>query len=309
MTCYQPVRAYKSAVFNRDTGKYGITFNPHAALIEGGSFFVPCGRCVGCRVDRSIAWGIRAHCEAQMHEKNIFLTLTYDDQHIPEDHSLSLRDLQTFMKRLRKHAYPSKIRFLAAGEYGPKTLRPHYHALIFNLDFNDKIKVAIRNQLPVYTSETLAEIWQSGSHEIGTVTFKSAKYVARYCMKKIGGPEADNHYYRQSPVNGQYYRVAPEFQTSSKGLGQSWFDKYRNDAFPSDFLVLDGKKVKPPRFFLNQLKEDARDRLMSEHGERHAIQAARREHARQQKADNTKERLAVRETVHTEKLNRLKRGL
>jgi len=309
VTCYFPIRAYKSAVFNRDTGKYGITFNPHAALIEGGSFFVPCGKCIGCRVDRSIAWGVRCHHEAQMHPKNIFLTLTYDNEHVPSDYSVKLHDFQTFMKRLRKHVYPTKIRYFACGEYGDNYLRPHYHALIFNYDFNDKTKSSIRNKLPVYTSPTLSQLWPLGLHEIGTVTFKSACYVARYVMKKIGGDDADNHYYRQSPVDGQHYRVQTEFLVQSRNLGQSWFNKYKSDAFPSDFLIIDGKKVKPPRYYLNQLEEDKRDRLMSEHGERHKIQQARRQHAGLHKEDNTKERLATREAVHTEKLNRLKRTI
>jgi len=243
-----------------------------------------------------------------MHPKNCFLTLTYDDQHVPSDYSVKLDHFQKFMKRLRKK-YQQKIRFFACGEYGDKKLRPHYHAVIFNHDFNDKKQVTIRNNYPVYTSASLNQLWPAGSHEIGNVTFKSSCYVARYVMKKIGGDEADDHYYRQSPIDGQHYRVEPEFCVQSKGLGQSWFDRYKSDAFPSDFLIIDGKKVKPPRYYLNQLKEDDRDRLMADHNEKHKIQAARREHGRSHRADNTKERLAVRERVHNFKLERLKRTL
>lgn len=308
MTCYFPVKAYRSQVRNPDTGRYGITFNPHNALIEGGSFHVPCGRCTGCRIDRSQAWGIRCHHEAQMHPKNCFLTLTYDDQHVPQDYSVKLDHFQRFMKRLRK-AYPQKIRFFACGEYGDRFLRPHYHSVIFNLDFDDKKQTTIRNGYPVYKSNQLNQIWQNGSAEIGTVTFKSSCYVARYVMKKIGGGEADAHYFRQSPIDGQHYRVAPEFCVQSKGLGQAWFDKFKSDAFPSDFLIIDGRKVKPPRFYLKQLKEDDRDRLLADHNEKYRIQQSRREHGLAHKADNTKDRLAVREKVQIAKLNLLKRDL
>lgn len=132
-------------------------------------------------------------------------------------------------------------------------------------------------------------------------------------MKKIGGDKADAHYYRQSPIDGQHYRVDEEFNVFSKGLGQSWFDKYKSDVFPCDFIVIQegGRvyKVKPPRFYLNQLKEDNRDRALSEHGEKYEIQHNRWLQSRSHKADSTKERLAVREIVHAEKLNRLKRSL
>lgn len=308
VTCYYPVKAYRSQERNPETGRYGITFNPHKALVEGAPFHVPCGRCIGCRVDRAQAWGVRCHHEAQMHSKNCFITLTYDEENVPQDYSVKLPHFQKFMKRLRKK-YPQKIRFLASGEYGDQLLRPHYHAIIFNHDFSDKKQITIRNNFPVYVSEQLKSLWPLGSHEIGNVTFKSSCYVARYCMKKVGGDKADDHYYRESPVDGQHYRVEPEFCVQSKGLGQTWFDKFKSDAFPSDFLVIDGKKVKPPRFYLNQLKEDKRDRLMAEHEEKHEIQTARKAHARLHRSDNTKERLAVREKVHAEKLKRLKRTL
>jgi len=255
-----------------------------------------------------MSWGVRCHHEAMMHPKNCFLTLTYDEQNVPEDYSVKLDHFQKFMKRLRKK-YPQKIRFLACGEYGEQKLRPHYHAVIFNHDFNDKKQITTRNDYPIYNSNELKTLWPQGSHELGTVTFKSSCYVARYCMKKIGGDIADEHYYRESPVNGQYYRVDTEFCVQSKGLGQSWFDKYKSDAFPADFLIIDGKKVKPPRFYLNQLKEDDKDRLLADHNEKHAIQTARRAHSRLHRADNTTARLDVRERVHEEKLNRLKRTL
>jgi len=308
MTCYHPVTAYRSPERNPETGRYGITFNPHKALIEGTRFQVPCGRCTGCRIDRSISWGVRCHHEAQMHKQNTFITLTYSDEAVPRDYSVKLDDFQKFMKRLRKTT-PAKIRFFACGEYGDKLLRPHYHAALFNHHFTDQKQISTRNNYPIFSSQKLQSLWPHGSHEIGSLTFKSSCYVARYCMKKIGGSKADEHYYRRSPIDGEFHRVATEFCVQSKGLGQSWFDKYKSDAFPSDFLIIDGKKVKPPRFYLNQLKEDPRGRYLADHEEKHKIQTARRAHGRSHLADNTKDRLAVREKVHDAKLNLLVRKL
>lgn len=244
-----------------------------------------------------------------MRPANSFLTLTYDQQHVPQDYSVKLDDFQKFMKRLRKSVSPSKIRFFACGEYGDQNLRPHYHALIFNHNFPDKKFITTRNGNNVYSSQSLHTLWPQGSHEIGDVTFKSAAYTARYVLKKQTGDQADDHYMRRSPIDGELYRVATEFCVQSKGLGQAWFDKYKSDAFPCDFLIVDGRKVKPPRFYLNQLKEDDRDRAMRDHNEKYKIQQARRDHGRAHKTDNTPERLEVRARVQDLKLKLLPRKL
>lgn len=236
-----------------------------------------------------------------MHGRNSFITLTYSDEHVPQDYSVKLVHFQNFMKRLRKAQSPSPVRFFACGEYGDEKFRPHYHALIFNYDFPDKKIITIRRGNPVYRSLQLSKLWPHGSHEIGTLTFKSAAYTARYVMKKVGGNVADDHYTRRSPIDGNVYRVASEFCVMSRrpGIGSTWFDKFSSDAFPSDFVIADGRKHKPPRFYLNRLQED----------EQAKIKRARKAHARDHRADNTKERLAVRERVHAEKLNQLKRKL
>lgn len=299
MTCYFPIKAYRSQEVNPETGKRQLTFKPTNALIEGSFITLPCGRCVGCQVDRARDWAVRCMHEAQMYSSNSFLTLTYSNEHVPQDYSVKLDHFQKFMKRLRKAQSPSRLRFLACGEYGDEGLRPHYHALIFNHNFNDKKLITIRRGNPVFSSHQLSELWPHGSHEIGNVTFKSAAYTARYALKKVNGTRADDHYLRRSPVDGQLYRVASEFLVQSKGLGRTWFDKFKSDAFPCDFLIVDGRKCKPPRAYLKWLEEDELEQL----------KRARKRHALTQRADNTKERLAVREKVHSEKLKQLKRSL
>ena len=181
--------------------------------------------------------GQRCGHEQKMHEASCFFTLTYDDEHVPADYSVKLRDWQLFLKRTRKRTRVKGLRFAGGGEYGELGLRPHYHGLFFNYDFPDKKLLRKRNGHPVYSSELLSELWENkGSTELGSVTHASAAYVARYSMKKVTGKRADDHYWRVSPIDGESHRVASEFFTSSRrpGLGSSWFDKFKDDVFRPD---------------------------------------------------------------------------
>lgn len=237
-----------------------------------------------------------------MHPENCFITLTYNDENVPEDFSVKLDHFQKFMKRLRKSLHPKKVRFFACGEYGDQTLRPHYHSLIFNHQFPDlKFRRKNHNNDNLYTSDSLSKLWPYGFHEIGQLNYKSAGYCARYCLKKIVGTQADEHYMRQSPINGEWYRVAEEFAVGSRrpGLASTWFEKYKADAFPSDFVIVDGKKKKPPRYYLQKLTEE----------EIEPLKRARKRQSLQHRFDNTPARLAVREKVQLEKLSQLKRKL
>lgn len=167
--------------------------------------------------------------------------------------------MATLHEKLRKHFSPSKIRFFACGEYGPKTLRPHYHALLFNCHFSDqKILKKLPNNQILYTSETLTSLWSYGLPTIGAVNYQTAGYCARYVVKKYTGKLADDHYFRVSPIDGNTYRVMPEFAVQSRmpGLGTTWFEKYKSDCFPSDFLIVDGHKVPVPRFYTLKLEEE-----------------------------------------------------
>lgn len=301
MPCYHPLKAYRSRE-KTSTGSYGITFNPINALVEGHFIWMPCQRCVGCHMDRSEQWAIRCYHESQLYQQNCFVTLTYDDQHVPVSYGLELRELQLFFKRLRKKLGSHKIRFFASGEYGDQGLRPHYHALIFNYDFPDKKLKAIRRGNRVYESAILQSLWTNGTNnEIGNLTYQSAAYTARYCFKKVGGDKADDHYSRVSPIDGNVYRVPTEFCVMSRrpGLGTDWFHKFKSDVFPSDFLIVDGKKRRTPKFYLKLLQED----------ELQKIKRARKRQSLTSKQHNTKERLAVRETIALARSKLLKREL
>lgn len=299
MTCYSPLTGYKAQERNPDTGKHRITFNPHKALVEGSSLKLPCGQCIGCRADRSQAWGVRCRHEARMHDASCFFTLTYDEQNVPHDYSVKLRHWQLFIDRTRKRTGLKGLRFAGGGEYGELGLRPHYHGLFFNYDFPDKRFIRKRNGYPVYSSELLGELWPFGSCELGSVTHASAEYCARYALKKITGKRADDHYWRVSPVDGEAHRVEPEFFTMSRrpGLGTAWFERFGSDAFPSDFLIVDGRRVKPPPFYLGKLDEAGQVPIKRAR-KRASVQPGAR-------ANNTPERLAVREFIKRDRMNRL----
>ena len=133
--------------------------------------------------------------EAQMHENNCFITLTINPEELEKRKnkwSLDHREFQLFMKRLRKKY--GEVRFYMCGEYGEENKRPHYHACLFGVEFEDKELHRVRRGIPLYKSETLNKLWKLGFCTIGDVTFESAAYVARYIMKKVTGEKAEEHY-------------------------------------------------------------------------------------------------------------------
>lgn len=239
-------------------------------LAENWSFDyqeVPCGKCIECRLQHARQWAIRCMLEAQEHTHNQFLTITYDDQHLPASDwcdestgevqgTLRLEDLQQFWKSLRqkltneaeaKGTDPPNIRYFACGEYGKKTLRPHYHAIVFGLDIPDKIlyKVSPRGD-KYYVSKWLNSIWKKGYIIIGDVTYESCGYTARYVVKKAED---------QSFVDKlNEYGLHEEFVVMSRrpGIGAAWFDKHQDfDRYDIHYLGLDTGSVsfKPPRYF------------------------------------------------------------
>lgn len=234
--------------------------------------------------------------EAKLYDQNSFLTLTYDDAHLPEDRSLRYSDFQKFMRALRKHAKDRKIRFYMSGEYGGETGRPHYHAIVFNWDFPDKLYFKKSREFRIYTSKLLSELWPHGNHWIGSVTFESAAYVARYCLEKITGDLAEQHYQGRTP----------EFNKSSNrpGIGAPWLSRFMTDVYPNGMVVVNGKLAKAPRYYDKLFKRGAtlqeKDDLEYKRFEMSQITHPE---------DNTDERLAVREQVALARLNLFKRSL
>lgn len=209
--------------------------------------------------------------EAREHESNCFLTLTYEDEHLPDDRGLHVEHWQKFAKRLRKRC--GSFRFFHCGEYGPRTLRPHFHACLFGLDFaSSRREFARPGGHPLYRSSVMDELWPFGFHSIGALTFDSAAYVARYVTKKVTGEQAVAHYERMDSETGEVWSVRPEYATMSRrpGIGQKFFERYGDEVYRFDSMVFKGREYSPPRYF---------DKLMEARDpERYArVQKARRD--------------------------------
>lgn len=248
MPCYHPITAYRTIAPDH-AGKHNIAFKPHTDSVE---LQLPCGRCIGCRLQRSKQWAIRCVHEASLYEENCFLTLTYSDEHLPFDESINVKHIQKFIKRLRKK-YPGKtIRYFHCGEYGEDNRRPHYHICLFNFDFHHKDLWSDRNDIKLYTSEELQSLWPYGHSTIGELTFDSAAYVARYITKKINGEQAEEHYQHVTRY-GELVQLQPEYITMSRrpGIASGWYDKYKTDVYPHDYVIHRGLKLKPPKFYDN----------------------------------------------------------
>lgn len=264
---------------------------------------LPCQQCTSCRLEKSRIWGARiAHEAAYLEEEyslySTFITLTYNEKWIPAYGSLVPEHLQKFIKRLRRDIAPRKIRYYGSGEYGsqcPKheikecpqcgpVQRPHYHAIILGYDFPDRVYVGEREGLPVYYSEQLEKLWSDpktgdsyGFHEIGSCSFQSAAYCARYVMKKQTGKNAEEHYTRLCPYTGNWYEVNPEFahMSTKPGIGMDWFEKYKSDIYPIDQCPVPGRMAncRPPRYYdklfgdidndkLEEVKQNRREKML-----------------------------------------------
>lgn len=280
MPCFSPLQALRLGV--KPNGKANIKifktrFKNYSIVHPDVDLLIPCGQCVGCRLERSRQWAARCVHEASLHNNNCFITLTFDEDHLlSREHpfSLEVRDFQLFMKRLRKK-FGNGIRFYQCGEYGDRYGRPHYHACIFNFDFPDRVLWKQSNGIPLYTSESLSKLWPFGYSSVGDVTFESAAYVARYIMKKLSGFKAaevhdvfdsvtetvysKTFYEYVDFLTGETYMRRPEYTTMSRrpGIASGWFDKWAMvDTYPNDFVVLRGRKMLPPKFYDSKLPED-----------------------------------------------------
>ncbi len=300
MPCWAPLEGYK-----RRTG--GITFRRSESI--GQKMTVPCGQCTGCKITKSKEWAIRCVHEQQMHTENDFITLTYNNENLPQYGSLMKHHFQDFMKRLRRSIEPKKVRFFMCGEYGEQFARPHYHAIIFGHSFSDRIHFNTINGQKLYISETLDDLWRKGYCSVGNVTFESCAYVARYLMKKINGDRAEWHYQKPDPETGELHPITPEYcnmstghREAGHGIGGSWYDKYKADVFPDDF-VLDPKKskIKTPTYY--------RKRYEISNPQEALILKKRRTAQAKLNKDNTPERLKARAKCLEIKLRRLRRPL
>lgn len=251
MPCYRPLTAYRKG------GEIKFKIPRSQSKLQYEKLTIPCGQCIGCRIRRTRMWAVRCVHEASLYQQNIFITLTYDEEHLPDNRSLNKTHFQGFMKRLRKKHPNQKIRYYMCGEYGGKLGRPHYHALIFNFDFEDKYFWRTSKKNTIYRSPTLERLWPFGLSDIGSVTAQSANYVAGYIQKKITGKQANLHYQWFDENTGEVYDRLPEYNSMSlkPGIGKLWYDKYWKDVFPTDTIHdIEGKRLIVPDYYLDKLE-------------------------------------------------------
>lgn len=300
MPCYQPISGYR-----RDDGDIGFSDKP----ADREHLEIPCGRCLGCRLGKARDWAIRCGHEAKLYTHNLTLHLTYSDENLPIGRqpwaelrgpstfpTLRYRDIQLFLKKLRKeftgleagpnNKYP--LRYFVAGEYGELTLRPHYHMLLFNMDFPDGYSFGKHER-----SETLERLWGLGQTRYTRADPERIAYVTRYALKKVYGRDADKHYNWVDPATGELTERAPEMVHMSRrpGIGAWHLERYRSDYLGSDYTVVNGHKHKMPAYYERKMKE--MDALEVERA-----QAKRGEFAAKIPAsERTPERRATREEV------------
>lgn len=277
MACYHPLKGFKVGYTDNGKDKYMITsydvhhvekvhgkpaqacytkeVSPYITYLDDIYFDwieIPCGKCIGCRLAYSRMWADRCMAEATLHDSNWFITLTYDDLHLPHSNicdletgefpfpTLRKRDFQLFMKRLRKnYEDEEKIRFFSAGEYGSKTARPHYHALLFGLKLDD---LQLYKKTPLgfnlYTSEFVNKAWQYQGHVIiAEVTWETCAYTARYIMKKQSDTAPTVAYaskLKQIGIGATIYDelgIEPEFTLMSRkpGIAREFYEQHKLD--------------------------------------------------------------------------------
>lgn len=255
MTCFNPVKGYRpDPEYNEELSKNGfskkgIVFRAKDSTEE--HLTIPCGKCEGCKKDKSREWAIRCELESRMHKNNCMITLTYNNENLPFSGSLVPRHLKNFIKYVRNE-YGEGIRFFGCGEYGENLSRPHYHILFFNLDPADKrLSGRTKKGHRVYESDRIGELWKKGFHNIGQVNFKSVSYVARYVMKKVSSEVAEEHYLDREP----------EFTRCSlrPGIGRPYYEEKKEEIWNHDYVIIGKRKIRPPKYFMRLLEKENPD--------------------------------------------------
>lgn len=300
MACNKPLTAFiTTTAKTKANGKRTISFSPSG---DTRPTAIPCGQCMGCRIDKARSWSIRLQHESQFHDRSCFLTLTYAPENIPEGGTLEPKELQDFLKRLRKHCWPKRIRFYAVGEYGGVTDRPHYHAIIFGYDFPDRKLHSSSNGVELYNSRSLSKLWTLGYATTQDAHPAAIRYVAGYVVKKIHGTK-NKPREAVDTQTGEIIIREPEFARMSRkpGIGLQWIQRYYKDVYPKGYVTDGtGKKVPAPEYY-NKWYEKNHPIEYQKY-----LEAGLEENfERYQNADNNRRK--ARETIQASKFN-LKRG-
>lgn len=224
-----------------------IRITKYSASSSG--FLVPCGKCLGCRISRRKEWSLRMLHELSSHDKNVFITLTYDEKNIPENASLKKHHLQLFFKRLRRDLdhQDRKIKYFACGEYGDQTFRPHYHAIIFGLglEYDDKLQVIENWRFCDWQNPLILK------KSFGVAEPDSIRYVAQYIDKKYTGDLAETEYTLKNRE--------PVFKLSSNGIGRKYAEENAQQIEQQGLITLNGVKHRIPRYYLHRIGIDPKE--------------------------------------------------
>jgi len=253
VNCEHPLRAYYThdgAVrpFKRTDKQYNV--EPYTGLQ------LSCGKCILCRKRQASDTTTKIVHEASQHLFNSFVTLTYDDKHIPEHGSLDYRHLQLLWKRLRNDGL--KFKYYAVGEYGDSTQRPHYHACVFGEAFTKDRVITTEAPFLNWTSPQLLEAWGLGLVSVGALTPQSAAYVAGYVVKKLGKQQ----YVRLDEQSGELIAVEQPRAFASQGLARAWWNQWHTHVEQRDRVYVAGRHKMPPRTYDRWLGETNKEALI-----------------------------------------------
>jgi len=244
---------------------------------------VPCGTCILCREEQARQWAVRIAHESMMHEENAFITLTYADEHLPQYNSLNYEDLQRFWKRLRHHL--GALRYYAVGEYGDKTLRPHYHACVFGHAFIASRTILRESPHLLWTSPLLEEAWGLGHVSVGALTYESARYTASYINKKL---RSKQQYVRVDEKTGELIALEQPraYMSLNPAIGLNWLTQFGDQVYQGDYVVINGRRQKPPKYYDRWLEKRSKIALKM-------IKETRAEKAEKQKPQDARARAEI----------------
>ena len=270
MPCYHPVQGYF-----KPNGQHTTRDAIGTDMLPQGTR--PCGYCKGCRFKKQQEWTVRMLNERSCHStSSSFITLTYDNKHLPPNASLDYEHWRKFIRSLKKRADNKSIRFYGVGEYGENFGRPHFHAILFGHHFNDLIPLQGKGMAKLYKSKQLQAAWcepltqePRGFVSVGDATPESISYVAGYIQKKIYGQRMGSHYKYinldsgeitpYSDGNTKFYRNPEKaFMSTKPGIGSLFYDKFHSDMYRlnQNCIHIKGKEVAIPTYYNNKFKKD-----------------------------------------------------
>lgn len=251
MPCAKPLTAYRPA----NGGPLSFTKKKDRGYVK---IQIPCGQCILCRIEHARQWAVRITHEATLHETNCFITLTYNDTHLPQWGSLQYADLQKFWKRARKEMGP--LRYFAVGEYGDETQRAHYHACIFGHDFSANRTILRSKPTLLWTNPLLEMLWPWGNVSVGALTYETAQYTAAYVTKKLSGKQ---RYVRIDEETGELVPLEQPRALMSRfpAIGHDWITQWGKHTYDHDNVVIQGKRHKPPKYYDRWLSEVDQEKL------------------------------------------------